>query len=597
MLKPLTCPALALLLALASPAIASNQDSGTHDGDKIGGRTEDYKFTSKVAWVVDLKEACALAKAQGKVVLAYAPAAKPLAGGSLRLENDVLLKNAFVDLSSQFVPFLHLSPGDLSGKLAPAGSGRLTILSAQGDRPYFLSADQCKSVPGVQRALWIAHFRAELQARAQGVAKAAAELVEFENRWAGFSSGGWMEPGLTISVGSTPRSTSGKYQISGDYSAAFKSGEVVLFQPEKKKAAASTGMASMGMSGMGAASSGPKDKVPGEVARAQLVDGKFELAGTVDEVRPVYYYVLNGITHGGMRMGALKGLSFILEPGTYSMTMNAGHNYRVAGGYFNDLVYGTWQASEAYQDLQALIPHAYASIAGEPKAQTEARNAIGMEIFNGLMDIETRARRHMALSHSDLLARRLVLETTTYGGSWILEAARGILAEEPGNEWARGQVESGEANLAKRQREAQAASVGGRYLPFAAESLAGPHVSLSATCEQNKYVLLEFWASWCGPCRSEIPHLKEAYEHYKAKGFEIFAYTLDDKRADWAKASEKEQLPWIDTGMGRKSDPTLLYEVTGVPANYLIDTSTGLVIARNLRGNDLGDKLKELLGE
>ncbi len=139
--------------------------------------------------------------------------------------------------------------------------------------------------------------------------------------------------------------------------------------------------------------------------------------------------------------------------------------------------------------------------------------------------------------------------------------------------------------------------MGGRYLPFSADSLDGKATSLSQTCKANKYVLLEYWASWCGPCRSEIPHLKEAYTHYRDKGFEIFAYTLDDDRAAWVKASGQEELPWINTGMGAKSDPVLLYEVTGVPANYLIDTSTGLVVARDLRGDKLELKLKELLGE
>ena len=77
-------------------------------------------------------------------------------------------------------------------------------------------------------------------------------------------------------------------------------------------------------------------------------------------------------------------------------------------------------------------------------------------------------------------------------------------------------------------------------------------------------------------------------------GFEIFAYTLDDDRGKWATASEQEELPWIDTGWGAKSDPVLLYGVAGVPANYLIDGKTGMVVARNLRGEALAEKLESL---
>jgi len=114
---------------------------------------------------------------------------------------------------------------------------------------------------------------------------------------------------------------------------------------------------------------------------------------------------------------------------------------------------------------------------------------------------------------------------------------------------------------------------------------------------ENKLVLLEFWASWCGPCRAEIPNMKKAYSKFHAQGFEIFSFTIDSDKAAWAKASKTEELPWIDTGFGAESTPKKLYEVTGVPANYLIDAATGNVLARNLRGDALDAKLNELLGE
>ena len=91
--------------------------------------------------------------------------------------------------------------------------------------------------------------------------------------------------------------------------------------------------------------------------------------------------------------------------------------------------------------------------------------------------------------------------------------------------------------------------------------------------------------------------MKTAYETYQPKGFEIFSFTIDDSRKAWGKASTSEELPWVDTGFGTKSGPKHLYGIGGVPANYLVDVTTGKVIARNLRGDKLDAKLAEVLGE
>ena len=240
---------------------------------------------------------------------------------------------------------------------------------------------------------------------------------------------------------------------------------------------------------------------------------------------------------------------------------------------------------------------AFRSVAGESEAEGAAWRELGMAVQNSLLDTETAGRKQIALHHPDNLVRQLVIETAWLGGPWMLEGAREVLALEPDNAWAQQYVARAEAREEQSGRGAQAGSVGSRYLPFRAEALDGSSVSLAETCAENRYVLLEFWASWCGPCRGEIPHLKAAYAQYHDAGFEIFGVTIDDKRGAWEKASAQEELPWIDTGFGTKSDAAQLYAISGVPANYLIDGATGMVVARNLRGEALAEKLKALLGE
>lgn len=89
--------------------------------------------------------------------------------------------------------------------------------------------------------------------------------------------------------------------------------------------------------------------------------------------------------------------------------------------------------------------------------------------------------------------------------------------------------------------------------------------------------------------------MKEAYGRFSDKGFEIISFTIDDEREDWEEASAEEELPWIDLGMGSEAAAPKAYNVSGVPNNYLVDSQTGEIVAKNLRRHKLDEKLDELL--
>jgi peroxiredoxin len=122
----------------------------------------------------------------------------------------------------------------------------------------------------------------------------------------------------------------------------------------------------------------------------------------------------------------------------------------------------------------------------------------------------------------------------------------------------------------------------------------GNAVSLSSF--KGKYVLLEFWASWCGPCRHENPNLRSEYQKYKDKGFDILGVSLDDNRDRWQKAIEKDSLSWTQVSdlKGWNNEVAKQYSIRGIPANFLIDPD-GNIVARDLRGVELNQKLAALL--
>lgn len=149
-------------------------------------------------------------------------------------------------------------------------------------------------------------------------------------------------------------------------------------------------------------------------------------------------------------------------------------------------------------------------------------------------------------------------------------------------------------SIKKALDASRSTAVGSQAPDFTLNDVNGKPVSLASF--KGKYLLIDFWASWCGPCRQENPNVVKAYKQFKSKGFDILGVSLDDKKENWEKAIQQDQLTWAhvsDLG-GWESKVAGLYGVKAIPMNYLLDKE-GKIIAKNLRGAELSKKLAELL--
>jgi peroxiredoxin len=152
--------------------------------------------------------------------------------------------------------------------------------------------------------------------------------------------------------------------------------------------------------------------------------------------------------------------------------------------------------------------------------------------------------------------------------------------------------------LKKQLDVLSATSVGSIAPDFIQNDVNGAPVKLSSF--RGKYVLLDFWASWCGPCRQENPNVVRNYNKYKEKNFTVLGVSLDkaDSKAAWLAAIKNDGLNWTQVSDLKywNNEAAALYSITSIPQNYLIGPD-GKIIAKNLRGEDLDAKLQELFGK
>jgi peroxiredoxin len=138
-------------------------------------------------------------------------------------------------------------------------------------------------------------------------------------------------------------------------------------------------------------------------------------------------------------------------------------------------------------------------------------------------------------------------------------------------------------------------AVGSKAIEFTQNDTTGNPVSLASF--RGKYVLIDFWASWCKPCRMENPNVVVAFNKFKGKNFTVLGISLDKSRDSWINAIKEDQLAWTHVSDLKfwSNDVAVKYRIESIPQNYLIDPD-GKIIAKNLRGPELQSRLCDLLG-
>ena len=326
-------------------------------------------------------------------------------------------------------------------------------------------------------------------------------------------------------------------------------------------------------------------------------DGTFRLEVAVDKPRRGRFAIFDAVTSDGKRLGAVSmANNFILEPGELKLRMIGSDYSIISGGYYNDAVINSWLLSDNYQDAQQEKTRLRTHQEDEPEEARRRRLDRLVEVHAEVRELERKGFENVALTHPDLMVRRVAIDSAWIFGPSILDPLRKLAALTPEDPWAAEKLARMEAWFVETSK-IKVPQVGETILDFTGETLAGEKVRMADLRGDSRYLLVEFWASWCGPCRVEIPHMKQAYARFRDQGFEIVSFTVDDEREDWEEASAEEDLPWTDIGMGFETEAARTYNVrnSGVPSNYLVESRTGKIVAKDLRQHKLDEKLEELL--
>ncbi len=220
-----------------------------------------------------------------------------------------------------------------------------------------------------------------------------------------------------------------------------------------------------------------------------------------------------------------------------------------------------------------------------------------VKMFRELNRLRLDPLENLALNSQEPIVSLLALELGAYWGEPKRQDIYNRLASTLDSDIVKRRVthdSNDHARFLNQQEKISSLNVGTKAPDFALSNLEGKKVELYDIVQNNQNVLVEFWASWCGPCIKSLPGLKDVYAKQRLDGFEIVSVSLDHTHSDWSDATKEYAIPWINLGEMQESSSEIakLYHVSYIPKNYLLD-GNGCIVNKDLSSTQLAQALEE----
>ena len=308
------------------------------------------------------------------------------------------------------------------------------------------------------------------------------------------------------------------------------------------------------------------------LAKADVKNGSFEFTGNVSEPTGAYIMVI----------GQRGAIPFMLE--NANITVNAGQAGLTVTGSEGQKIYDQFMAINTTTQQEAMkLQQEYQAANGD-----QAKMQAVQEAYAKLMTDAQAKETELIKANPDSYVSTFVIVSSMGQMEYEQLKERYSLLGEKAKASAQGKA------IAAQIAKLESTAIGQIAPNFTITTPEGESISLYDI--KGKVKLIDFWASWCGPCRGENPHVVEIYKEYHPKGLEIFGVSLDNNKEAWVKATADDGLVWKHGSdlKGWQSAPAQLYSVTGIPHTVLLDENNK-IIAKNLRGDELKQKIAELL--
>ena len=306
-------------------------------------------------------------------------------------------------------------------------------------------------------------------------------------------------------------------------------------------------------------------------------NGKFHFSGRQDTA--IHRYVST------LSEGIRYRVDFFLENGNIHLTL--GNENNATGTPCNDAyVAFKKEYNSVKMELNDLRKKMMTDATLTQEQRTEMSKKFG-ELDAKAVEI---VNRHLKLNASNKVGEHLFPSYTAYMNH---EQQKAVLAKMPAEVLTNNRQI---ARIAKHVEILDKTAVGQQFTDFEMPTADGKNLKLSDIVSRNKYTLVDFWASWCAPCRAEMPNVIAAYNEFHPKGFDVVGVSLDNDEAAWKASIKSWKMPWTHVSDLKSTDnaAALLYGIQSIPSTVLI-AQDGTIVARNLRAEALKEKLAELL--